>query len=334
MEAIVLRELGDAENLRLSTAPDPRAEAGEVVVRLAAAALNHRDVWIRRGLYPGIKLPAIMGSDGAGVIASVGPSVDPSMIGREVVINPSLNWGGSERVQSAGYRILGVPDDGTYAQQVRVPVANVYAKPPTLSFAESAALPLAGVTAYRAVVTRARVKPGERVLITGIGGGVAAFALQIATALGAHVFVTSGSDEKLSRARALGAADGVNYHDPSWPAAIKSATDGGPDVVIDSVGGDTFAQAIDVVRPGGRVVSYGATKGASQVEVRRIFFKQLDVLGSTMGTAHDFEQMLELYGSGRLHPPVDRVFPLAASADAHRRMEGGQQFGKIVLNIE
>lgn len=334
MQAIVLRELGEADTLRLSTVPDPEVGRGDVVVRLQAAALNHRDVWIRRGLYSGIKLPAIMGSDGAGVIVAVGPSVDTAKIGREVVINPSLEWGESDRVQSRHFRILGVPDDGTYAQLVKVPASNVFPKPAALSFAEAAALPLAGVTAFRAVVTRGRARAGERILVTGVGGGVAALALQIANALGAHVFVTTSSDEKLSQACALGAADGVNYTDADWPARIKALTDGGPDVVIDSVGGDTFAKAIDVVRPGGRVVTYGATTGAAQVEIRRFFYKQLDVLGTTMGTALDFEQMLELYDSGHLHPPVDRVFPLAESAAAHRRMESGQQFGKIVLSIQ
>lgn len=333
MKAVVLRELGEPENLRLEDVADPEAAESDVIIRLTAAALNHRDVWIRRGLYAGIKLPAILGSDGAGEVVAVGSAVDCSLIGQPVVIDPSLEWGTNGRVQGKTFRILGLPDDGTYAQQIRVAAANVYPKPPALSFEEAAALPLAAVTAYRSVVTRARVQAGETVLITGIGGGVAVFALQIARHLGARVLVTSGSDAKLARARSLGADGGANYHDENWHSIIKSLTNGGPDVVIDSVGGDTFDKALDVVKPGGRVVTYGATKGAAKVEVRRIFFKQLDVLGSTMGTPQDFEAMLTLYAEAGLRPPVDQVFDLHDSAAAHRRMEGGDQFGKIVLRI-
>ncbi|MBX6313449.1 MAG: zinc-binding dehydrogenase [Isosphaeraceae bacterium] len=337
MKAIVLRELGGPEALRLEDVPDPTPGPGEVVVRLEAAALNHRDVWIRRGLYAGIKLPVILGSDGAGKIAAVGEGVDRALIGRDVVINPSLDWGDDDRVQGPDYRILGLPDDGTYAQWIKVPASNVHPRPAGLSAEEAAAIPLAGLTAYRAVVTRAQVQPGETVLVTGIGGGVATFALQIAKRRGARVFVTSGSDAKLSRARKLGADGGANYKTQDWGAEIVRLTGGrGPDVVIDSAGGASFAKAIEILRPGGRLVTYGATTGpAEKVEVRRIFWKQLDVLGSTMGTPREFAAMLALYGDGGLRPVLDpQVFPLADAAGAHRRMEEAEQFGKIVLKID
>jgi len=333
MRAVLLYELGGAENLRMADVQDPRPGENEVVVRLKAAALNHRDVFIRQGLYAGIKLPVILGSDGAGEVCEAGAGVDPSLIGKQVVIFPCFDWGSDPRAQSGKFRIAGMPDDGTYAQLIRVPVANVAPKPKALTFEQAAALPLAGLTAYRAVVTRANVQAGEKVLVTGIGGGVATFALQIAASRGAQVFVTSGSDEKLARARELGATGGVNYHSADWGKEIVALTGGGPDVVVDSVGGETFNKAIEILRPGGRLVTYGATTGAaSKMEIRRIFWKQLSLFGSTMGTSEEFGAMLKLYETG-LSPVVDKVFDLAEAAEAHRRMEEGGQFGKVVLRI-
>jgi NADPH:quinone reductase-like Zn-dependent oxidoreductase len=335
MQAVVLRELGGPERLKAETVPDPKATANEVVVRLKAAALNHRDVWIRKGQYAGIKLPVILGSDGAGTVESVGPNADATLVGREVVINPGLDWGDDERAQSPRFKILGLPDDGTYAELVRVPASAVFPKPVGWSWEEAAALPLAGLTAYRAVVTRAEVTAKDRVLVTGVGGGVSQLAVQIAKARGARVYVTSGSDEKLERAkRHLGAEGGANYHG-EWVKEIARQCGGeGPDVVIDSVGGETIAKAIEVVRPGARIVSYGATTGpVPQLEVRRVFWKQLNFLGSTMGTPKEFAAMLDLFAKGSARPVVDATFPLAAAAAAHRRMEEATQFGKIVLKI-
>jgi NADPH:quinone reductase-like Zn-dependent oxidoreductase len=313
---------------------DPKPGPGEVVVRLHAAALNHRDLWIRKGLYAGIKLPIILGSDGAGEVAALGVGADPTLLGKSVVINPGFDWGEDERVQSQYFRILGLPDDGTYAEFVKAPATHVHRKPAAWTWEEAAALPLAGLTAYRAVVTRAQVKAGEHVLITGIGGGVSLAALQIATARGARVVVTSGSDAKLQRAKLLGAIGGVNYKSSDWSKAAAGLTQGGPDVVIDSVGGDTLAKAIEIAKPGGRLVTYGATTGPiPQLEVRRIFWKQLSLLGSTMGTPREFAAMLELYTSSNIRPVVDQSFALADAPAAHTRMEEAGQFGKIVLKI-
>src|SRR6266545_4089296 len=250
MKAIVLRELGEPQNLKLEDVPDPQPGANEVIVRLKAAALNHRDVWIRRGQYAGIKLPIILGSDGAGEVAAVGAGADPSLVGRAVVINPSLDWGDDERVQGPKYRILGLPEDGTYAQFIKVSASNVHPKPEALSFEQAAAIPLAALTAYRAVASRARVQAGETVLVTGIGGGVSTFALQIAAHLGARVLVTSGSDAKLARARELGAAGGANYRTQDWAREIAAQCKGGPDVVIDSAGGETFAKSVEILKAG------------------------------------------------------------------------------------
>jgi len=335
VRAVVLRELGGPESLRLEEVPDPQPGPGQVVVRLQAAALNRRDVWIRRGQYAGITLPIILGSDGAGTVAAVGEGVDRSLDGRPVVINPSLAWGIDPRVQAADFRILGLPDNGTYAELVVVPATNVYPKPAGLSFEETAAIPLASLTAYRAVITRARVQPDETVLVTGIGGGVSTFALLIARRRGARVVVTSGSDGKIQRAVELGAVGGANYRTADWGREIVSLLGGqGPDVVVDSVGGDTFTKAIEVVKPGGRIVTYGSTTGAAKsIEVRRIFWKQVTILGSTMGTPQEFADMLALYGERGVRPVVDRVFPLAEAPAAHQRMEEAAQLGKIVLQI-
>lgn len=334
MRAVVLRELGDPEVLRLEELPDPQPGPGEVLVRIEAAALNHRDVWIRKGLYAGIQVPIILGADGAGEVVAVGEGVDDSFLGWRVVINPALDWGKDPRVQGPNFRILGLPDDGTYAELVKVPASSVHAIPSGLSVEEAAAIPLAGLTAYRALVTRGQVAPDEKVLITGVGGGVATFALQLARFNGARVFVTSGLDEKLHRARDLGAEGGVNYKDPNWAADLKAMMDGGPDLIIDSAGGAGLDQLIDLAAPGGRLVSYGATLGAvPNLQMRRIFWKQLTLMGSTMGTDAEFAAMLKLFESGAIAPVVDQVFALADAPEAHRRMETAGQFGKIVLRI-
>ena len=333
MRAIVLTGLGDPDKLRLEERPDPRPGPGQAVVRLHAAALNRRDVWIRKGQYAGIKVPIILGSDGAGAVAEVGAQVDRAWTGREVVIDPTINWGSDERAQDSAFTILGLPADGTYAELVVVPATNLYPKPAQLSWEETAAVPLASLTAYRAVVTRARVQAGETVLITGIGGGVATAALTMATQLGAKVYVTSGHESKIEAARRLGAMGGVNHRKDDWVKTLVAEIGSRPDVIVDGAGGETFNRGLDALKPGGRLVSYGSTLGAAQnVEVRRIFWKQLNVLGSTMGSPADFGAMLKLYESG-MKPVVDKVFPLEQASDAHIRMEAGDQFGKIVLKI-
>jgi len=333
VRAVILREPGDPANLRLEDWPAPLPGSGEVVVRVRAAAINHRDVWIRRGQYAGIRLPAILGSDASGEVTAVGDDVSKSWIGREVVIDPSLGWGPDPRAQAASFHLLGMPTEGTYAEFVKVPAANVHAKPSHLTIEEAAALPLAGVTAYRALVTRAALRSGEIVLITGIGGGVALAALTIAVSLGATVYVTSGSDKKIAMAKRYGATDGVSYHASGWSRTLLEIIGRRPDVIVDGAGSDTFAQALDIVKPGGRIVTYGATCGSvPNLEVRRIFWKQIDILGSTMGTSEDFTRMLEIYAKG-LHPVVDSVVPLEDVAQAHARIDNGEQFGKIVLRI-
>lgn len=317
--------------LQVQDVPARQPGKGEVLVALRAAALNRRDVWIRLGKYAGIKLPCIPGSDGAGVVSAVGEGAPAGLLGAEVLLNPGLDWGPDPAVQGAGFRILGMPDDGTHAEQICIAAAQVLRKPAHLSFAEAAALPLAGLTGYRAL-RRGRLRPGETVLVPGIGGGVSTMVLLLSRHLGARVLVTSGSADKLRRALELGAEFGVDHRDPDWDKQLVARC-GAPDLAIDGAGGDTFARCLAAVRPGGRVVSYGATTGPANFEVRRLFFKQLDVLGSTMGTAEDFRELLALVGAGQLRPLVDTVLPLAEAAAAYDRMEKGEQMGKIVLKI-
>jgi zinc-binding alcohol dehydrogenase/oxidoreductase len=335
MKAIVLHEAGGPAALRLETVPDATPGPGEVLVRLKAAAVNHRDLFITKGQYAGLRFPIILGSDGTGEVAQLGPDVGGVRTGDPVVVNPTLDWGDDPRAPGPRFRILGLPDHGTYAEFVKVPAANVLPRPTHLSDEEAAALPLAGVTAYRAVVTRGRVQRGETVLVLGIGGGVATCALLIAKHCGARVLVTSGSDAKLERARVLGADGGCNYKTADWVKAAREASGGqGPDLIIDGTGGATFDKALDAARPGGRIVSYGATTGpAPEVTVRRIYWKQLNVLGSTMGAPDDFRNMLALFSAGGLRPVIDQVFALEDARKALQRMDQTIQLGKIVLRI-
>ena len=331
MKALVL----GAKNapLTLQERPDLQAGEGEAIVQVHAAALNHRDVWIQKGQYAGLKYPIIPGSDGSGVVVSASPA-GVEWIGKEVIINPAFNWGDSPFHQHPrDFRILGLPDDGTLAEFVKVPVQNLAGKPAHLSFEEAAALPLAGVTAYRAVITRARLQPGEKILITGIGGGVALFALQYAVALGAIVYVSSGSEEKIDKAIAMGASGGANYRAGNWGQRLQEQA-GSFDVIVDGAAGDGMDELLNLATPGGRVVLYGATQGnPSNLTARRIFWKQLNVLGSTMGTPEDFRSMVTFVHKHRIQPVVDKVFSLADGEAAFRHMDDAKQFGKIVIKI-
>jgi NADPH:quinone reductase-like Zn-dependent oxidoreductase len=317
VKAIRIHEDGGPEVLRYEDAPDPVAGEGEVLVELRAASLNHLDVWIRKGL-PSVPKPRIMGADGAGVVAGTD---------ERVVINPGILRGGT-------MHILGEACDGTHAELIAVPRDYVHPIPGDLSFEEAAAFPLVFETAYRMLVTRARLQAGEWVLVWGIGGGVATAALSLAKALGAHVVATSSSDEKLARARELGADTTVNHATEDVVAAVKDATGGGAHVVVDDVGEATWKRTLDAARPEGRIVVCGATTGPNPpAALHRVWWKQLSILGSTMGTPDDFQGAYDLIAAGKARPVVDRVYPLADAADAHRRLEAGEQLGKIVLSI-
>jgi NADPH:quinone reductase-like Zn-dependent oxidoreductase len=325
MEAVVLREHGPPEVLALGQAPDPKPRTGEVVVELRTAAINRRDTALRKGAVGGFGLPYVLGSDGAGVRRDTG---------EEVVILPSLGWGDREDAPADGFRILGGPDDGTYAELIRVPAENLYPKPRRFTFVEAAAFPLAGLTAYRALFTRARLEPGETVLMLGAGSGVSTFAVLLAAQRGARVIVTSSSDDKLEASRQLGAEAGVNYTAGDWVEEVRALTGGlGVDVVVDSVGA-TWPDSVRCARRGGRVVAFGATAGATvELEVRPMYFGQISLLGTTMGSPREFAELLAMIDAGMWTPVIDSVRPLADVAQAHARMEAGEHFGKLVLKV-
>jgi zinc-binding alcohol dehydrogenase/oxidoreductase len=333
MKAIRLHELGGPDKLSYEDAPEPEPGPGETVVRLRAAALNRRDLFVTYGQYPGIDLPAIPGSDGAGEVAARGEGAAGPDEGTEVVVNPALYWGDNPRKPGKEYRILGVPDDGTFAQFVKVPAENVFPKPSHLSHEEAAAIPLAALTAYRALVTRGDVKEGETVVVPGIGGGVATFLVQIAAALGTRVFVTSGSDEKIEKAKELGAEGGVNYNSEDWSKELKGMT-GSVDLSVDHVGGEAFNALVSLAKPGSRIVVFGATAGPTPKAMTiRIALKHLDVLGTAMGTNEEFGAMLDLWAEHGLRPTINETFPLEDTSPAMKHMEEGTGMGKIVLDI-
>jgi NADPH:quinone reductase-like Zn-dependent oxidoreductase len=317
VKAIRIHEDGGPEVLRYEDAPDPVPGPDEVLVELRAASLNRLDLWMRKGL-PSVPKPRILGADGAGLLAGTG---------ERVVINPGLAHNG--RVE-----ILGEHRDGTHAELVAVPRSAVHPIPDGLSFEEAAAFPLVFLTAYRMLVTKARIEEGEWVLIWGIGAGVATASLAIAKALGARAIVTSSSDDKLERARALGADEVVNHATEDVPARVRELTGGGANVVVEHVGEATWQRSLSSAAYAGRVVVCGATSGQNPpASLSRVWWKELAILGSTMGTADDFRGAYDLVASGRARPVVDSVFPLAEAAAAHERLERGEQLGKVVLRI-
>jgi NADPH:quinone reductase-like Zn-dependent oxidoreductase len=336
MKAIRLHELGGPENLVYEDVPDPEPGPGEVVVRLSAAALNRRDVFVTRGMYPGAKqeaLPVTLGSDGSGEVVARGDGAEGPDEGTEVVINPALHWGNDPAKPGKEYRILGLPDEGTFAQFVKVPGDHVFPKPSHLSHEEAAAIPLGALTAYRALVTRGQVQQGETVVVPGIGSGVATFVVQMAAALGARVFVTSGSDEKIEKAKEIGAEGGVNYNNEDWSKELKGMA-GGVDLSVDHVGGEAFDALVSLAAPGGRIVTFGATAGPKvTVVMPRIFLKHLTVLGTAMGTPEEFGAMLDLYAENGLRPLINETFPLEEATAAMGHMEEGSGVGKIVLDV-
>jgi zinc-binding alcohol dehydrogenase/oxidoreductase len=336
MKAMVLHELGGPEKLNYEDVPEPEPGPGETVVRLQAAALNRRDVFATRGQYPGARpeaLPVILGSDGSGEVVARGDGAGGPGEGTEVVINPALYWGDDPHKPGKEYRILGLPDDGTFAQLVKVPSDNVFPKPSHLSHEEAATIPLGALTAYRALVTRGGVQEGETVVVPGVGSGVATLVVQTAAALGARVFVTSGSDEKIEAAKGLGAEGGVNYNAEDWSRELKNMT-GGVDLSVDHVGGEAFDAMVSLAKPGSRIVTFGATAGPKvSVVMPRIFLKHLTVLGSAMGTNEEFGAMLDLWAEHGLRPTINETFPLEETAAAMKHMEEGAGMGKIVVRV-
>jgi NADPH2:quinone reductase len=327
VKAIRIHEDGGPEVLTYEDVADPEAAPGEVLVSLRAAGLNHLDIWVRRGL-PSVPKPRILGADGSGVVAAVGEGVTGFEEGDRVVINPGI-------VHDGRVSVIGEHTDGTYCELKAIPVAQLHHLDESLSFEEGAAFPLVFETAYRMLVTKASLREGEWVIVWGIGGGVALAAFEIACALGARTIVTSSSPDKLERARELGADVAVDHEREDVVAAVKEATGGGgAAVVVETVGEATWERSLSAAAYDGRVVVCGATSGHSPpARLYRLWWKQLAVYGSTMGTEGDFLGAYELIRDGKARVHVDSVFPLSEAARAHERLESGQQFGKIVLTI-
>lgn len=341
MKAIRIHEHGGFDKLRFEDAPDPEITAPEdVIVKLEAAALNHIDIWVRVGATGmEIPMPHILGADGAGVVVDVGSEVKSLRAGDKVCLYSFIGCGECEfclsdrdfmciRVKALGERL-----DGTYAERVKVAPENCFPIPPYMTFDEAAAFPLVFLTVWRMLVTNARLQPGETLLIVGIGGGVASAALQVGARIGARVIVTSGSDEKIERALALGAAHGINHRQKDYAKEVQQWTDGrGVDVVVDSVAGEVWQKSLASLGHGGRLVTCGATAGwQPNDDLNAIISKSLKIYGSTLGSREDFRQLLGFLNATQIHPVIDSKFSLNQAADAQRRMEEARQFGKIIL---
>ncbi len=313
---------GQNKPLSLEELEKPKPAGNEVLVKIEAAALNHRDVWITKGLYPNLREGTILGSDGVGTSNN-----------NTYMINPNQRWGGHEGYPSPDYTIIGMPEHGTFAEYLAIPEDRLTLKPAHLTLEEAAALPVAGLTAYRVLFKKCRVTSSDRVLISGIGGGVALLACQFALAIGAEVWVTSSSDEKIQMALAMGAMGGALYTESTWHKALRQDSKGF-DVIVDSAGGDGFAALAALTNPGARIGIYGGTKGKiSGLSPQIIFWRQIQILGSTMGSDNDFKEMLGFVTSHQIHPKVDSVHNLVEYQQAFARMSEGKQFGKIVMKV-
>ena len=343
MKAVCIHEHGRSDKLRYEETDDPKLNSSrEVVVQLRAAALNRIDILNREGVTGmEVSLPHILGADGAGVVVDVGDRVTNVKKGDAVCLYPPSGCGRCEFCQTdrdymcVHLRVIGERIKGTYAEYIKVPAENCFPIPTDYSFEEAAAFPLVFITVWRMLVTNAELKPGEHVLILGIGGGVASAALQLAKEMNAHVIVTSSSDAKLEMAKNHGADHGINYTKSDFVKEVRALTEKrGVDVVVDCVGGESWAKSLAALAKGGRLVTCGATAGAfPQTNIRRIFWNHLSIFGSTLGSRQEFQQLLSFCSASGIRPIIDQVFPLKGAAAAQQRLEEGKQFGKIVLQV-
>jgi NADPH:quinone reductase-like Zn-dependent oxidoreductase len=342
MKAIVFKQHGGPEVLQYTDAPDPVIRAGEVLVRVKACALNHLDLWVRRGI-PGVAfpLPHIPGSDISGEVAQIGADVTTARAGQKVVLAPGVSCGkcpaciSGQDNRCRQFTNLGYMIDGGCAELVRAPEVNCMPYPENLTFEEAASIPLVFQTAWHMLIARAELQPGEEVLILGAGSGVGSAAIQIAKFFGAHVIATGGSDEKLQKAKELGADHLINHKTQKIREEVRRITGKrGVDIVFEHVGTATWDESIASLAPGGRLVTCGATTGYdAKIDLRFLFSRQLSLLGSYMGTKPELLTVMKLVAAGRLKPVIDRVFPLAEAAAAHAYLESGAQFGKVVLKV-
>src|SRR5437868_11905999 len=342
MKAVIFNQHGGPEVLQLGEVPEPQVKANEVLIEVRACALNHLDVWVRNGL-PGIKipLPHILGNDIAGVVRKAGDLVTWVNPGDEVMIQPGVSCGHCAECLAGRdsmcdeYDIIGYRRDGGYAEFVAVPGVNVIPKPKSLSWEEAAALPLVTLTAWHMLVARAHVQPGEDVLVHAAGSGVGSLGIQIAKLLGAHVIATASSDDKLAKARELGADEMINYSMDDWPKQVKRLTNGsGVDVVFEHTGAATWPGSILSLKKGGRLVTCGATSGFdARTDLRHVFYRDLTIIGSMLGSKADLLTAMKFIESGQIRPVIDRVLRLEEARQAHELMEDRAQFGKLVLSV-
>ena len=319
--------------VRVAEVPTPLPGPGEVRVAIRAASVNHREMWIARGLYPGMNLPTTMGCDGAGVVDLLGDGVTGAALGDEVVIYPGLDWGDNRHAPQSAFGLLGMPHAGTIAEYVCVPVASLAPKPAHLTFEQAAATVLTGLTAWRALMFKGQLKADETLLISGVGGGVATFGLAFAVALGAKVYVTAENEDVLARAVEMGALGGVLYTDPEWRKAIGKLT-GGIDVVLDGAPAPSFANYVRAINPGARIVIYGSTAGDKfEITATGIFLKSARIVGSQVGDQQDFREMLAFVDQHRIRPVIERSFPLAQAREALLYLENEHKFGKVVVTV-
>lgn len=339
MKSALLKQTGVISDLKKNLVTEeieiPGISEEDVLIKIIASSLNRRDYYITKGLYSKIKLPVVLGSDCCGEIYLKGKNTSGFSTGDSVIINPGMNWGDNENFQSKDFRILGMPDNGTLAEYISINQKYVYQKPSHLTFDEAASIPLAGVTAFRALFKKGEVKKNENVLITGIGGGVATFAMLFAIAAGANVFVTSSVDEKIKKAISFGAKGGANYKNKYWDEEIMELAERSIDVIIDSAGGEGYSKFPGLINYGGRIISYGAITGsAPDVSLHKVYWKQLKLMGSTMGSDKDFSEMIDFINMHTVIPIIDTAFSLENVCDAFKRMDESDQFGKIVIQID
>jgi zinc-binding alcohol dehydrogenase/oxidoreductase len=333
MRILSLTSITGMDGVSLADAPIPNPAAGEVRVALKASALNHRELFILQGQYPGMVLPTTLGADGAGTIDAVGEGVDAVFIGKDVVLYPAFNWGDDPALYAPDFGLLGMPGPGTIGEAICVPADLIADKPAHLDFAQAAAVPLAALTAWRGLTTKGAIKAGDRLLVTGAGGGVATFAILLGLAMGADVYVTSGSDETIAKAVALGAKAGFNYKSEGWNKALAKAS-GGIDLVLDGAPAGGYAGYGRALALGARVVIYGSTGGIGfPVNAPELFLKNVTIKGTNMGNPQEFREMIAFVSAQKLMPVIDRIFPLAEAKEALAYLQDGHSFGKVVITI-
>lgn len=333
MKALYLEKAEGPESTRVADVETPEPGPGEVRVALKAASINHRELFISHGQYPGMVMPVTLGCDGAGIVDKVGADVSGVDVGSEVVLYPARNWGPNRHAPAADFGLLGMPFAGTIAEYICIPAENLAPKPSFMSFEEAGAMPLTALTSWRALMFKGRLQAGETVLISGVGGGVATFGLAFAVAKGANVYVTGENQEVLDRAIEMGAKGGLLYTDPDWRKQVGKLT-GGVDVVLDGAPSPSFANYVRAINPGARIVIYGSTAGNEvKFNATDIFLKSASIVGSQVGDPQDFREMLAFAGEHRIKPVIEAAYPLAQAKEALLHLRDQHKFGKVVVTM-